>query len=361
MNNKKICEFIKNLRTNSNLKQEELAEKIYISRSNLSDIENGRTMLSPDKALSLSEIFNVSIEELYCGEKTNNHDIQKSNKVFYDTVNSIVKFEKKKSLKLLFIITLIFIVLTFLFLCYYFFYSYNSVKFYKVSGESNNFVTNQGMLIISKENINFSLSVESKNSQTIERLTLKYKDGDIDELIQQVDDKYFYITDYYNYNEYFDYKKIVKEKGMFYLEIEYENKKETLNLSTVKQYENKRLIFKKDKPVTDGKNVEKREVIIPEKILKEFKYEHNAYSYEKKLKDCTVYLGFVPDANIFFVTEQYKKYNIEYEYYIDSNNLYYLESNIDSNILQKRRNINKDKDYNLYNNFFEKYYNKYFE
>ncbi len=70
MNNKKIGEFIKNLRTNSNLKQEELAEKIYISRSNLSDIENGRTMLSPDKALSLSEIFNVSIEELYCGEKT---------------------------------------------------------------------------------------------------------------------------------------------------------------------------------------------------------------------------------------------------------------------------------------------------
>lgn len=362
MDNNKIGKFIKKLREENSWSQEELADKIYVSRTNLSDIENGKTMLSPDKALSLGNIFNISIEEIYNGEISDKNDIKKSNKTFYETINTIIKLEKYKIIKLLCVITLFFIFVIFIFLLYYFFYSYNSVKFYKISGESDNFITNKGMLIISKENIHFSLSVEPKYDQNIKVLTLRYKDNKKDELIQQVTDNYFYITDYYNYNEYFDYETIIKEKGNFYLEIEYDDKKETLNLSTIKQYENKKLIFTKERPITDDKEVPEREEIkIPDKILKEFTYEHNAYSYQQKMKDYTVYLGFVPNADMFFVSEEYKDYIIYYDYYIDLNELYYSKFDNAYETLSKTRLINESTDYDTYKSFFENYYNKYFK
>ena len=65
----KIAKSIKRLRVAQNLSQEELAEKLFVSRQAVSSWENNRTQPDIEMISKLSEVFNVSIEELIYGEK----------------------------------------------------------------------------------------------------------------------------------------------------------------------------------------------------------------------------------------------------------------------------------------------------
>ena len=60
MDLKKIGDFIKKLREKNNMTQEELSKKLCCVRSNMADIESGRTLPSHDKVQTLTKIFNVT-------------------------------------------------------------------------------------------------------------------------------------------------------------------------------------------------------------------------------------------------------------------------------------------------------------
>lgn len=85
------------LRKNKNLSQEELAEKINISRQTISNLENGRFYPDIDALVKQSKYFNISIDDLlnfddkvieYLKEST---DIVKSNKrLFYAILLNIL-------------------------------------------------------------------------------------------------------------------------------------------------------------------------------------------------------------------------------------------------------------------------------
>lgn len=62
--NKKIGEKIHQLRNSRNLSQKELAELLGISRPIITIIEKGKRFLTPEELLKLSEIFNISTNEL---------------------------------------------------------------------------------------------------------------------------------------------------------------------------------------------------------------------------------------------------------------------------------------------------------
>jgi transcriptional regulator with XRE-family HTH domain len=55
---------IKTLREEARLNQQELAEKIKVSRPTLSQIENGERKLTPDELMTVAKIFNTSIDAL---------------------------------------------------------------------------------------------------------------------------------------------------------------------------------------------------------------------------------------------------------------------------------------------------------
>ncbi len=57
-------EVLLNLRTNAGLSQEELAEKLYVTRQAVSRWENGETVPNTDTLKQLSKFFNVSINTL---------------------------------------------------------------------------------------------------------------------------------------------------------------------------------------------------------------------------------------------------------------------------------------------------------
>lgn len=73
-------EKLYDLRKSSGLTQEEMAERLEVSRQTISNWETGSASPSLDKALELSELFSVSLDELVGRQKTRN---MKSVESFY--------------------------------------------------------------------------------------------------------------------------------------------------------------------------------------------------------------------------------------------------------------------------------------
>lgn len=60
---------IKNLRTANHLSQEDLAQKLFVSRQSISKYENGEATPDVDKLVQLAEIFGVSLDYLILGKE----------------------------------------------------------------------------------------------------------------------------------------------------------------------------------------------------------------------------------------------------------------------------------------------------
>ena len=58
---------IKNLRTANHLSQEDLAQKLFVSRQSISKYENGEATPDVEKLIQMAEIFEVSLEFLILG------------------------------------------------------------------------------------------------------------------------------------------------------------------------------------------------------------------------------------------------------------------------------------------------------
>jgi len=63
-----LNEQIKKYRAEMNLSQEELAEKIYVTRQSISNWENGKTYPDIHSLLSLSSLFGISLDQLVKGD-----------------------------------------------------------------------------------------------------------------------------------------------------------------------------------------------------------------------------------------------------------------------------------------------------
>ena len=78
-----IGKQIQKLRTNAGLSQEELAERLYVTRQTLSNWETGKTYPAINSLLQLSDLFHISLDELVKGdiqameEKIRQEDIAK--------------------------------------------------------------------------------------------------------------------------------------------------------------------------------------------------------------------------------------------------------------------------------------------
>ena len=78
-------EKLQKLRTNENLTQEELAEKLYVSRAAISKWESGRGYPSIDSLKAIAKYFHVTIDELIGSEEIVDlaeQDMKSSNKIY---------------------------------------------------------------------------------------------------------------------------------------------------------------------------------------------------------------------------------------------------------------------------------------
>lgn len=82
----KIGDKLKNARLNKKLTQEEVAEKLFVSRQSISNWENNKTYPDIGNVIALSDLYQISLDELLKGSDNftkhleESTDIVKSNK-----------------------------------------------------------------------------------------------------------------------------------------------------------------------------------------------------------------------------------------------------------------------------------------
>ena len=83
-----LSDNLKKLRKENNLSQEELADKLNVSRQSVSKWESGSAYPEMDKMIQLCKIFNVNIDELLnqdIKEVKNNKQVKNNINVFVDS------------------------------------------------------------------------------------------------------------------------------------------------------------------------------------------------------------------------------------------------------------------------------------
>ena len=98
MNQEKIGLFLKDLRKESGMTQEQLAEKLNVSNRTISRWENARTMPDFDFLIELAKIYDVSVEELLKGERTTDMMDKQTEEALYN-IAEYTSSEKERLLK----------------------------------------------------------------------------------------------------------------------------------------------------------------------------------------------------------------------------------------------------------------------
>ena len=111
MNQERIGKFISKLRKDKKLTQEDLAEKLKVSSKSISRWETGKCMPDISLLIPISEILDVSVNELILGEHIKEENMkQKTEQTIKETIKystKKIKTEKKKNIWLVIFVLLI--------------------------------------------------------------------------------------------------------------------------------------------------------------------------------------------------------------------------------------------------------------
>lgn len=113
MDMEKIGKFISEKRKEKNLTQEKLAEKLCVSKNAVSKWERGLNL--PDVSLmnDLCKILDISLNELFAGEKINKDILKKTEKNIFEILKLRNK-ERKKYKNFILVILVIFLIMSLL-------------------------------------------------------------------------------------------------------------------------------------------------------------------------------------------------------------------------------------------------------
>lgn len=246
MNQEKIGKFISQKRKEVNLTQEDLAEKLNISKNAVSKWERGLNLPNVSIMQELCEILNITIIELLNGEETTKEE------GYLEYIKYHNKKQKQK-ITIIFITLITLFILGFLFLFYL--SNYNKVKGYNLSGNGQNFDYTEGFLLTSNIKYIYSFGrINIKNDQIkpidIKNMELKVNDQII---VSGNNLQSKTIIEDFGYNEIFT-KETINNLDKWTLTITYQlNNKtqtETINLQNELIIQNNKLYYQKENPIT---------------------------------------------------------------------------------------------------------------
>ena len=96
MNQKKIGEFLKQLRKEKNMTQEQLAEKLYVTGRTVSRWETGNNMPDLGILVELADFYDVDIREIIDGERKS----EIMNLETKDTLKKVAEYTAEENKKL---------------------------------------------------------------------------------------------------------------------------------------------------------------------------------------------------------------------------------------------------------------------
>ena len=329
MDYEKIGNFIKQLRIEHNMTQQQLADKIPVTREAVSKWERGRNKPDRTSLEIISKIFNVTTEELLLGRRNENYN-KKENKNLtlnlYDDNN-----KKQKALKISMISLLVILIIFFI---YYFITNFNSIKIYNISYEdtNNNIMIYNGILVTTREKFYFNFS-DIRTTSDITKLELYYLDNNRKRIIYETNNSYINIYDYYQYERYFNYKDLDIVVNNLYILIKTIDDEYDIKLKVRKDFANNKLFtFKEDNIGAARAHLLEYDTSINIDLIKEkFKLKDNVYSYSQTDDKEKFYAYYIPMFNLLTIKEEINKNNYEeWNYYIDEKSIEY------KNIINKK-------------------------
>ncbi len=289
MNQEKIGKFIRSLRESKKMTQDDLAEVVSVTRQAVSNWELGKAIPDSGIILSLSELFQVTINELLKGEK--DYKDTKENEELENMALNLLDEYNTKSLRIKRIIKISVIIITAIlltFFLYYFVTSYNTISVYKLEGEGNKFFTYNGIMINTKQKSYIRLGeLQSDNDETIEQVTLYYYDKNHKKKIIYKDSKSdILITETYGYGECISYNDLKYIQKQLILEIKYsDNQEDKINLSIKKDFTNSLLLYIKKAESVNNKDTDYENGLLMKEIDSKMKKygtkEDYYYTYER--------------------------------------------------------------------------------
>lgn len=266
-----IGSFIKKQREKKKLSQNQLAELLYKDRTVISKWENDKLSPSIKDIISLSEIFNISVEELLSGKEITNDNKNEIHTNFNNyLINQNDKMKKLKKIAIILSLIILFIIIVFL--AYYFYNSYKTTRIYRVNGNSDNFQLDTSILVVTREKSYLKLgNITDNNGKTIKYIKLYTLNKDRKEQVIFEGEPNDVITDFTGYDSGINFDNINKLKDNLYISFD-SGKKINIKLNLYQDFVNDSLIFKDKEPITTGdKTNDNNSYEIPSKISKNFK------------------------------------------------------------------------------------------
>lgn len=322
MDQRKIGQFICSLRIEKKLSQSQLANLIPISRQAISNWEVGKSIPDSSTLVILSEIFNVSINELLSGERKKNETISDLEQTMLAVADDNIN-KSKIIKKIIFFFCAIIIFLLFAFFLYFFINSYDTVKIYKTGAYGDKFSSYEGVLIITKEELYFRLGSLKGDNKKINKIKVYYLDKNKNErLIFENNELDILIHDYFGYNEYFSFEDIEYITDNLFLEIYYDDDLvEKIKIEAENVFSNNNLFFKRRKNIGSDElkfyNVDNNKLI--EQIKNKFNKIDDGYRYETlKENEKISYLYFDDSLGTLFIDvvdeKRFYHWNISLKY-----------------------------------------------
>lgn len=302
---KKIGRLIATEREKINLTQEGLGKKLFVTRQAVSKWERGIAMPDIEVLLKICKIFNISTNELLAGERTTEINKEYINNISLD----VLKEGKKKVKKIIILFSIIVTILIVFFLIYYFASTYNKIRIFKISGQSDNFQVIDTISVFSNETAYLKFSNVYSEKYTPKFIQFYYIKYNEKINIYASDKGEALIIQNKGYNEYFDFDDIEYIINNLYVDVHYEenksNKIETIKLKADKIYSNKKLIFINEDEISSNKNWDFKNVK-DEKIESIFIENENGeytYNYIKDKKKIKITYNPVVETAVISITD----------------------------------------------------------
>lgn len=357
MNSNNFANFVKELRLEKKMSQNELAKALYVHRTTVNKWENGKVIPLNETLLVISDYFDVSVDELLNG-KRNDADTDRTvtNNVLVSLLKSKTKFIR------LFMISLVLIFLLIgLFLLYYFINTYNSLHVYRVFGDNGNIRFKDGLIITSNDKVYFKLGnflyVDSENSiSDIDYVSVYYYDKGIRVELFKVD-YYELLIEWEKSKELFN-KFLKLDEKLFMIVCFKDGKEEKIKLDYFEDFKNNSVI---NDDIDDTANYDiERLKYNNKKIINYLQNNNFEYDEEKNLysllDDGVLYTYYVDDK--FLSLKNYANNEI-IKIYLNERSLIYIYLK-DNSYNAISFGYCKDKQNELFQNLYKKYFSRYF-
>ncbi len=349
MDYEKIGKFIKKLREDRKWSQEALADKLFCDRTKINKIENGKRYIKIDDLILLSEIFELSMEELISGEKQDKNNKSRLEITFKEYLKA--QNTRIKKLRIVIISLIIIMLLCFSLLAItYFFQNYKSIRIYRFYGKSENYEVNDGLLILSKDKIYLKIDAIIPEVEEVSIYSECYNE---EKLIYRGDPNVI-LHDRYGYEAYISYKDFINSKQKIFLVID----EERIDLTFKEDFTNDKLIYRKNKKIGEGgSNISPS--LIPRKIKDNFNCEGDSCHLE--LKDENLIYS---NETLFVTTKRnYYLYDIEnklFEYQdLENSERNFIVTVLDDDITCVSGNCKESR--KVYDKFYNYYILKYLD